>query len=586
MPPVVRGIGMAQADGPTPPNTKPPCREPSDRPIVVAALTTGILVLATILAPRALATPPRGGAGAALTVPPPMGWNDWAHYQCRVDARVVLANARALVKTGLAARGYKLVVVDDCWMRKHRNREGDLRANRRKFPAGMRALARSVRRLGLKFGIYEDAGSATCGGGAGSGTPPGGGPAHFLADARLFASWGVDYLKLDGCHVFVPPGVSPAAAYRTAYRAASRALAHVARPIIFEESAPAYFQGSPEWYDVLNWVRRYGELWRTGSDIATYDPRDPRRSRWASVMWNYDYNLELGRFQAPGRWDDPDMIIGGDPGLTRAETRSQLALWSMMSAPLILGSDVARLSAASIRILGNRAVLAVDQDPLGRMATLLERSPSEDLLIKPLVNGRYAIALLNRGSRPLRVRVHPERLGFGGAGCRLDAVDLWTGVHHRAARALVARVGVHDTVIWSVRPDRRCGPPARVGVITRIRPHLARNQRTAEMYTRCLTAPGRVANCTGGASQSWRVLADGALRSGGKCLAEIGAAARLQACTASLFERWRYTILGRLVNRATRRCLTGPVNGPLAVERCGHNPASQIWSVPLPLGAP
>ncbi len=106
------------------------------------------------------------------------------------------------------------------------------------------------------------------------------------------------------------------------------------------------------------------------------------------------------------------------------------------------------------------------------------------------------------------------------------------------------------------------------------------------MYTRCLTAPGRVANCTGASSQSWRVLADGALQSGGQCLAEIGAAARLRACTASLFERWRYTILGRLVNRATRRCLTGGVKGPLAVEPCGHNPASQIWSVPLPLGAP
>lgn len=509
-----------------------------------------------------------------------MGWNDWAHYQCRIDSNVILGNARALVKTGLAARGYDTVTIDDCWMRKQRDSSGNLQANLHKFPQGMRAVADSIHALGLKFGIYEDAGYATCGGFAGSGVPNGGGAAHFLADARLFASWGVDYLKLDGCNVYTAKGESAVAAYRAAYRAESEALKQVGRPIVFSESAPAYFQGQPQWYDVLSWVRGYGQLWREGSDIEIFDPHRPNRSRWASVMWNYEYNLQLGRFQKPGNWNDSDFIIGGDRGMTLAETRSQLALWSMMSAPLILSSNLNKLSAASIRILGNRAVLAVDQDPLGQMATLLRRSPAQDVLMKPLSDGRYAVAVLNRGAVPLHVVLRPRMLGFSAGACRFESVDLWTGSHRAGAQDLASRIGAHDTQIWTIRPNAACGVPVRMGVVTRIRPNVAQNDRTAVAYTRCLAAPGVVGECTGSAAQSWQVLPSGALRSGGRCLAQVGHRARLSACVTSALQRWRYTLLGNLINQSTHQCLTGGVSGALTVRACGHNLASQVWSVP------
>lgn len=518
-------------------------------------------------------------AQPALAATPPMGWNDWAHYQCGFTGATILANARALVRTGLAARGYDTVTIDDCWMLKDRDRHGNLQPDPRRFPQGMRPVAAAIHALGLRFGIYEDAGSATCGGFAGSGAPVAGGKPHFLADARLFAGWGVDYLKLDGCNVRPASGAAGNAAYRAAYRDESIALARTGRPIVFSESAPAYFQGTPEWYDVLSWVRDYGQLWREGTDVQVYDPKHPDRSRFASVLWNYEYNLQLGRFQKPGNWNDADFIIGGDRGLTLAETRSQLTLWSMMSAPLILSSDLDSLSPAAIAILGNRAVLSVDQDSLGVMATLVRRSASSDVLMKPLQGGDYAVAVLNRSPVALHVHLLSRELGLGAA-CRLDVHDLWTGVQHADIDALDAEVEAHDTAIWKIQPGHGCRIAERVGAITRIVPEGSQMPADAQSYTRCLTAPGAVRQCAGTAAQLWRVVLDGTLRSGLECLTRIGSRAAIAKCRSTDDQRWRYTLLGNLINRASRLCLTGADGGTLTVRACGHNLASQVWTIP------
>jgi len=533
-----------------------------------------LLCAAGCLGRQAAAAAPR-----PLAATPPMGWNDWAHYQCDFTASTILANARALVGSGLAARGYDVVTIDDCWMLGSRDGRGNLQVDPRRFPGGMRPVAAAIHALGLKFGIYEDAGYATCGGFAGSGAAKGGGRPHFLADARLFASWGVDYLKLDGCNVRAAKGQSAEAAYRAAYRAESRALRRFGRPV-FSESAPAYFQGTPDWYDVLGWVRGYGQLWREGTDVQVYDAKQPDQSRFASVMWNYDYNLPLARFQKPGNWDDADFIIGGDSGMTLAETRSQLALWSMMSAPLILSSNLEKLSPAAIAVLGNREVLSVDQDPLGRMATLVRRSATMDLLLKPLQGGDYAVAVLNRGPATLHAAVAARDLGFAADGCRFAARDLWSGARQRSAAAFAADIQAHDTAIWRLRPTAACGAPARVGAIIAVVPGVAASRQDSQDYTRCLAAPGALQRCDGTAAQAWRIMPDGALRSGRQCLTQAGGRAALQKCGSADSQRWRYTLPGNLINRSSHLCLTAPTSGPLAVRACGHNLASQIWALP------
>ena len=531
--------------------------------------------IAALLALGALLVPSCFAANRAKLAPlPPMGWNDWAHYQCDYTAQTILTNARALVSTGLAARGYNTVTIDDCWMQKTRDRAGSLQADPQRFPNGMRPVVQAVHALGLKFGIYEDAGSETCGGFAGSGEPDGGGQAHFVEDAKLFASWGVDYLKLDGCNVYAAKGQSQNDAYRAAYRAESTALQRVGRPIVFSESAPAYFQGDPEWYDVLSWVRGYGQLWREGSDIATFDAKNPNASRFHSVMWNYEYNLPLGRFQSPGNWNDADFIIGGDSGMTLAETRSQLALWSMMSAPLILSSDLSRLSPAALTILENRAVLQVDQDPLGRMATLLRRTPSSDVLLKQLAGGEYAVAVLNRGTSPLHVELNAADLGFDSAKCTLSSRNLWSDAQ---SSTLTAEIAPHDTDIWRIHPAAACGMPARMSAITRI---AYGQHRDAESYTLCLSSAGSVGACSGNAAEIWTVTRGGALESQGKCLTATGGKAVMAACGSAAAQRWDYTLVGNVTNRQNGLCLTGSRTQGLTVQTCGHNLDGQIWSLP------
>ncbi len=538
------------------------------------------ILLGCIPTDHGFAAPAAGAQQLALT--PPMGWNDWAHYQCGFTGRTIIDNAELLVKTGLAARGYNTVTIDDCWMQKTRDAQGNLQPDPKRFPNGMKPVADAVHRLGLRFGIYEDAGYETCGKFAGSGWPNGGGKDHFIEDARLFASWGVDYLKLDGCNVYVRDASERVSAYRRAYAAESAALRKVGRPIIFSESAPAYFEDVPEWYDVLAWVRHYGQLWRESSDMANFHAKSPDRPRFKSVLWNYAYNLPLGRFQKPGNWNDPDFIIGGDSGMSLAETRSQMALWSMMSAPLILSSDIGKLSPEAIEILGNKAVIAIDQDPLGRMATLVRRSPVVDVLFKPLQDGDYAVAALNRGEAPAKVQIDPAELGFtAGANCRLDAQNLWSGERQPSLSDLQVDVAIHDTAIWRVHPSASCGAPTRTGTI------ILTGDRTGEsidVYTRCLSSSGDVEECSGAPAETWTVTARGALQSAEGCLSVADGKPVIRKCDESRAQRWNYTLAGNLVNMSAKKCLTsGAANGvdqSLGLQACGHNQPGQIWSPP------
>jgi alpha-galactosidase len=524
------------------------------------------------------------GNGPSLAETPPMGWSAWAHYQCGYTAQTVLSNARALVRTGLASRGYTMVMTTECWMQKTRDKDGNLQADPERFPDGIRPVAQAIHALGLKVGVYGDAGYATCAGYAGSGQPKGGGKDYFRRDARLFASWGVDYLKLDGCNVYVPPGNNKEAAFRKAYAAEAAALKVVGRPVVFSESAAAYFQGTPNWYDVLAWSRRYGQLWREGSDMANFYAKNPNRPRFQSVLWNYAYNLPLGRFQKPGNWNDPDFVIAGDKGLTLAESRSQMALWSTMSAPLILSSDVDKLSPEALAIVGNKKIIAVDQDPLGQMATLVRRTPEIDVLFKKLYGGDGAVAVLNRSDAPVKVGLQPADFGFAAdSTCHLDAQNLWNGKHQSAISTLAAEVAPHDTAIWRIHPSAECGKPARTGTITMI--NAEEHHRGVKRYARCLAAPGSVTACAGTAAEKWTVTPRGELQSsGGECLAVASSKPALETCRSMKSQRWRYTLKGNLISGANHQCLSaeGPETTPqtLEMQPCGHNLPSQIWSLP------
>ncbi|MFE3886184.1 glycoside hydrolase family 27 protein [Streptomyces lydicus] len=417
----------------------------------VAACSAGLLAAP---APASAAADPARASGARqlaerypnLAPRPPMGWNDWSYYMCDISEKVILDNARALVRSGLARRGYRTVTVDDCWMSRQRGPGGELAADRTKFPHGMAYLGRKLHELGLKFGIYEDVGTLTCEKYPGS-------LGHFREDAELFARWKVDYVKADGCNVPVAPGHTKEETYRDLYGQMSRALRATGRPMTFSVSAPAYFQydGDSVWHKVIGWSAALGNLWREGRDIALQ--KHAPAVKWSSILYNFRYNAPLAGLQRPGRWNDPDFLLAGDTGLTQQEMQSQMSLWAMMAAPLISSTDLSRLSPAARKVLGNKKVIAVDQDALGVQGRVVQEDNGSAVLAKPLKNGDRAVALFNSGDTPRTLSVTAEQAGLPEAGSYL-LHDLVTGRRAHSGDTIVAReVPPHSTVLYRVTPD-------------------------------------------------------------------------------------------------------------------------------------
>ncbi|WP_329362800.1 NEW3 domain-containing protein [Streptomyces sp. NBC_00669] len=373
---------------------------------------------------------------------PPMGWNDWSYYQCNMDEQTILDNAKALVSSGLAAKGYDTVTTDDCWMAKSRDSSGALVPDPVKFPDGMAYVGDQLHKLGLKFGIYEDAGTATCGGYPGS-------LDHWQQDADLFAKWKVDYVKLDGCNVPTKPGETDEQSYHDTYSAWSQAMLDTGRPMVFSVSAPAYFQGGADWDKVIGWSAQVGNLWREGADIAL--GQESGAAKWSSLLYNYEYNVGLADLQSPGRWNDPDFLLAGDSGLSRDEIQSQMSLWSMMAAPLISSTDLTHLSADALAVLGNKDVIAVDQDRTGLQGRIVQQGDGYDVLSKQLAGGQRAVALFNSSDTAQTITTTAAKAGFAH-GSSFTLKDLVTKKTTVTTGTISADVPPHGTVLYRVAP--------------------------------------------------------------------------------------------------------------------------------------
>ncbi|MCC9306169.1 NEW3 domain-containing protein [Kitasatospora sp. RB6PN24] len=419
------------------------------RAAVACCSTLAAVSAGTVLAQPAAASSAAPGAVAQYpdySPTPPMGWNDWSYYQCGIDEKTILGNAQALVTTGLARKGYDTVTIDDCWMSQQRDAKGDLVANPALFPDGMAYVGQQLHKLGLKFGIYEDAGTSTCGGYPGS-------LDHWQQDADLFASWDVDYVKLDGCNVPTKAGETDEQSYRDTYTAMSRALLNTRRHIVFSISAPAYFQGAANWDSVIGWSAQLGNLWREGADIAL--GQDP--DKWSSIDYNYSYNVGLTALQRPGRWNDPDFLLAGDSGLSQDEIQSQVSLWAMMAAPLISSTDLTHLSPTALAVLGNRDVIAVDQDRLGIQGSVVQHGAGYDVLSKPLADGDRAVALFNSSDSAQTISTTAAQAGLPVAGgYKLD--DLVSKTATNTTGVIAAGVPPHATVLYRVHPTADHGP--------------------------------------------------------------------------------------------------------------------------------
>ncbi|KAL0303961.1 UNVERIFIED_CONTAM: Alpha-galactosidase 3 [Sesamum radiatum] len=323
------------------------------------------------------------GNGLART--PQMGWNSWNFFACDISEDVIKETADALVSTGLAKLGYIYVNIDDCWSEPQRDSKGQLVPDPQTFPSGIKALADYVHSKGLKLGIYSDAGAFTCQVRPGS-------LFHESDDAKLFASWGVDYLKYDNCFNL---GIDP----ETRYPPMRDALNETGRTI---------FYSLCEWgvHDPALWAGKVGNSWRTTDDI---------NDSWASMTTIADLNDKWAAFAGPGGWNDPDMLEVGNGGMSYHEYRAHFSIWALMKAPLLIGCDVRNMTQETFEILSNEEVIAVNQDSLGvqgRKVYSYGPDGCYQVWAGPLSGERLAVVLWNRGSKPATITAKWASLGI------------------------------------------------------------------------------------------------------------------------------------------------------------------------------
>ena len=372
------------------------------------------------------AEPPRTMNGLALT--PPMGWNSWNKFNCNIDEPLIHKMADAMVASGMKDAGYQYIVIDDCW---HgvRDADGFIQPDPKRFPSGMKAVADYVHSKGLKFGIYSDAGRKTCGGRPGS-------QGYEYQDALQYARWGVDYLKYDWCNT----GTRNA---QEAYTLMADALRATGRDIVFSLC---------EWGNQQPWLwgKTVGNLWRTTGDI--YDKWEGKHTYSLGVMNIVDINEPLWPYAGPGHWNDPDMLEVGNGGMTDTEYRSHFSLWAIMAAPLIAGNDLSNMDEATKRILLNREVIAINQDPLGVQGRRVSKDGDKEVWVKPLSGGGRAVLLLNRGTQPVQIAVDWAQLDYP-AGLQAEVRDLWQHKQLAPQRGhYTAEVPAHGVVVVKVQP--------------------------------------------------------------------------------------------------------------------------------------
>jgi len=378
----------------------------ASRQVLIAIL----LALGIVWSDGALA--PQSAPGRSLAQTPPMGWNSWNKFACNVSEQLIRETADAMVSSGMQAAGYQYINIDDCWQ-VSRDAQGTIVADAARFPSGIKALADYVHSKGLKLGVYTDAGTLTCEKRPGS-------LGHELQDAKTYAAWGVDYVKIDWCHA---EGLDPEVQY-TKFR---DALAQAGRPIVF--SICNWGVKAP-W----TWGPATGNLWRTTGDINdTWDRM--------SVIGFSQNGLE--KFAGPGHWNDPDMLEVGNGGMKPDEYRVHMALWALLAAPLLSGNDLRNMTSETKEMLTNSEVIAVDQDAKGVQGHRVWDEGPLEIWAKSLADGSSAVGLFNRGESELKITLDFKTLGING---RAKLRDLWrhkdVGVAEDSYTAAVPKHGV------------------------------------------------------------------------------------------------------------------------------------------------
>ncbi len=366
-----------------------------------------------------------------------MGYNTWYRYHGGSES-VVLAQAHALVSSGLAAAGYVSVNLDDGWMAATRTAAGGLTWSTHLYPHGLPWLATQIHGLGLKFGIYEAIGNRTCQHYPGSW-------AHYKQDASTFAQWGVDFVKIDECGG-LPSWITQATLtqefqqYGAALRAANPVVVYSQElPIAAMPRTPGTMTAA--FLDTVKSSSRSANMWRVAADEKYTQPAA------YTIFGHLDADLHLYGFAGPGHWNDLDMLLPGVPAFhwNLTQELSQLGVWAMEASPLIISTDVGALTAAEVAALKNPVMINIDRSGQAPAAFM---SGSLEVVSKNYLGGGKAVLLANRGTSAISGTIAVSKFGFTGPA---SVRDVWAGTTHTVS-SVPYRLQPAQTILLVVQP--------------------------------------------------------------------------------------------------------------------------------------
>lgn len=498
---------------------------------LVAVLAAAPLVAVALASFAPVASAQDNGVGRT----PPLGWSSWSFIRHDPTAAKIEAQADAMKSSGLAAAGFQYVNLDDFYYICPGSQGPDVDGYGRwitdpaKFPPsgttdGIQVVADYVHRAGLKFGLYVTPGISKQA--VAKNTPIEGTPYH-AADiatttaennynckgmvgidyskpgaqefinswANLFASWDVDYLKIDGVGTFDIPDI----------QAWSAALRQTGRPIHLELSNNLNISAAPTW-------KQYANGWRTSGDIECYgcesDGSSYPLTSWPSVQGRFNQVANWRPYGGPGGFNDYDSLElgnGNDDGLTPDERRTQMSLWALGSSPLILGTDLTRLDPFDLTLLRNRDVLAVDQDAID--AARIVNTSDQQVFAKTESNGDVIVGLFNTTASTGVVSVAASAVGLPAANAYL-VNDLWSHRLSAIGSTLAAVVPAHGVALWRVRPTGfgYLVPPVTTLAVTGLAGATAGLPTTVTVsFTNNGVQPVRAARLTLSGPADWRV---------------------------------------------------------------------------------
>ncbi|MFI9384467.1 hypothetical protein [Kutzneria sp. NPDC052558] len=442
---------------------------------VLTAALAGLLTITGLAV-----TAPTAAAGGSPTVTPPQGWSSWSFVRKNPTAAVIEAQAKAMKDSGLTKAGYQYVNIDDFWYQcpgaqgPNVDQYGRWVIDSTKFPAkgaenGIQATADYVHSLGLKFGLYAtpgiskqavaqntaiegtpyhaadiatsfSEGNYNCGGMVGIDFSKPGAQAFMDSWAKQFASWGIDYLKLDGVGSQDPQDV----------QAWSTALQNTGRKIHLELSNSLDINNAKLWQDTA-------DGWRTGGDVECYCGANESSyplTTWASVASRFDQVAAWAPYGGAKGFNDYDSIEvgnGANNGLTVDERKTQLSLWSLAASPLFLGTDLTHLDPTDLGLLRNADVVAVDQDAID--AKRISSDANTQVFAKTEPNGDAIVGLFNTANAPRAVSTTAAALGLPKAA-DYSLQDLWSHSTTESTGVISTDVPAHGVALYRVRALR------------------------------------------------------------------------------------------------------------------------------------